>query len=296
MPGDSWGDTHFIESFAQSLRSEGQEVVTFRRGAHSSPSTKLDDVNLVIRGLFPSSPNPGKVNILWIISHPDKITAGELAAFDIVYAASNSWARWATEQYGVNVRPLLQATDSTRFNCVRGPQPPAADVVFVGGHYKKRDRKVVIDALEADVDLRVYGPNWNGIVPEQKIGGLYVPNDQLADVYRDARFVLADHWELMASEGFIQNRIFDAVASGCRVITDPVKDLREVFGDEVLISSNAADIESHVYQALNEDVETTERLRREAAENVLANHTFDARARQVIEDVEALEARREPVP
>lgn len=292
LRGDAWGDTHFIDSFAQSLRQEGQEVVTFRWGAHLAPSTKFDDVNLVIRGLHRSSPNPGKVNILWIISHPEKVTAGELAAFDIVYAASNSWARWAKEEFGIEVRPLLQATDPTRFNYLTRTEPPASDVVFVGGHYESRERKVVLDALESGVDLKVYGPGWQGVVPESKMGGLYVANDQLADVYRDAQFVLADHWDHMASEGFIQNRIFDAVASGCRVITDPVKDLREVFGEEVLEANNADDIRRHVEQVLNEDIDTAEALRRKAAESVLANHTFNARARQVIADVESLEAVR----
>ena len=32
--------------------------------------------------------------------------------------------------------------------------------------------------------------------------------------------VLNDHWEDMRAEGFLSNRLFDAVASGARVVTD----------------------------------------------------------------------------
>lgn len=291
MRGDEWGDTHFINSFAASLRQLDQEVVTLRHGAHASASGVLDDVSLVVRGLHRTVPIPGATNILWIISHPDKVSADELAGFDLVYAASHAWAEWATKEYGIDVRPLLQATDATRFFYADSPASHTNDLVFVGGNFAKRNRKSVVDAVESGVRLKVYGPGWEGVVPSEMIGGPYIENDRLADVYRDARFVLADHWDLMAREGFVQNRIFDAVASGCRVISDDVKDLDKVFGEEVLVYRTPDDIRRFVEESIAQSHGQAEARRREASQKVIDNHTFDARARQLVSDVEDWERR-----
>lgn len=286
VPGDRWGDTHFINSIAVSLRGLKQDVVTYRNPAHGSVATALDDVSLVLRGRNPSRPIPGKINIIWIISHPNLVTREELSGFDIVYAASTSWARWATEEFGIDVRPLLQATDSTLFHYRKLDRKPSAEVVFVGGNFRNRKRVAVHNAVAAGVNLRVYGPDWDGEIPNESIAGDYVSNGGLVEVYRDAYFVLADHWKSMADEGFIQNRIFDAVAAGCRVITDEVKDLREIFGEEVVVAKDAKDIRRYVDEATSAEADQNEELRRGAAANVMANHSFDARARQLLDDVE----------
>lgn len=283
--GDLWGDTHFIESLAAGLSRLDQEVVTYRLTAHTASTTRFDDVSVIIRGNKRCQPIPGQINVLWIISHPDRITREEICSFDLVYAASVSWAQWATEEFGIEVRLLLQATDSTRFFYDTIADTPSTDIVFVGGNFRSRERRSVTHAVKAGVDLTVYGPDWRGVIPDAMIGGRYVSNDALADVYRDARFVLADHWDVMAQEGFIQNRIFDAVASGSRVISDRVKGLDDVFGDEVMIAEGPDDIRHIVQQERETHADDAEERRRAAAENVLAHHTFDARARTLVEDV-----------
>ena len=113
--GDRWGDTHFANDLAESLRRQGQEVVTFRRPAYGAPVAALDDVVLGLRGMVPVHPYPGKINVLWVISHPDEVKPEELARFDLVYAASETWADEMTSCCGVRVRTLLQATDPAEF-------------------------------------------------------------------------------------------------------------------------------------------------------------------------------------
>lgn len=283
--GDGWGDTHFAASLATSLRNRGQQVVTFRHEGHGSETTSFDDVSLVLRGLDRVRPMPGQVNVLWIISHPDSVTAEELRSFDLVYAASEKWARWASKEYGVQVRPLLQATDAARFSFSATSENPSTDLVFVGGNHRGRERRVVAEALRSGVRFKVYGPGWNQL-PDGYLAGSYVPNTELATVYRDAHFVLADHWDDMAQQGFIQNRLFDAVASGCRVITDDVDGLSEVFGQEVLVYRDADDLREALSPASLSDWGLEDRRR--ASDRVVRNHSFDARAQTLITDVEAL--------
>ena len=111
--GDDWGDTHFAEALARGLRHLGQDVVTRRRGAHDTGPTHLDDVTLVIRGPYPAAPAPGKVNVLWVISHPDSVEPAELDGYDLVFAASHPWSAEMSERSGREVLPLLQATEAT---------------------------------------------------------------------------------------------------------------------------------------------------------------------------------------
>src|SRR4029450_6877770 len=96
------------------------------------------------------------------------------------------------------------------------------DPVLFVGNSRRVLRPVVRDALAAGLPLAVYGDLWSGLGPEGVVRGRWGPNDQLAAAYRSAGVVLNDHHNDMRAEGFVSNRLFDAGASGARVITDPV--------------------------------------------------------------------------
>ncbi len=233
--GDNWGDTHLARSLASALRELDQDVVTYRRGTHQSHASYLDDVVLGIRGLERIHPQAGKINVLWVISHPDDVSVEELQSFDLVFAASESWSRQMTARSGRPVRVLRQAVDARQ---LPSPDVPAGDgsrPVFVGGKYGDRRRQVVFDAMQAGIDFEVHGPGWEGLVPAPVLRSSYVPNHEVTAVYRTRGLVLADHWDDMAREGFIANRIFDAVGAGARVISDAVPGIEEAFEGAVQV-------------------------------------------------------------
>ena len=231
--GDDWGDTHFADALARALRELGQDVVTCRRGAHDAGPTDLDDVNLVIRGRYPVAPAPGKVNVLWVISHPDSVEPAELDGYDLVFAASHPWSAEMSERSGREVVPLLQATEVTPAPRPHTQRRPGA--VFVGNRYDGRERPIVGWALEAGIPLAVYGRGWEGVLPEGVWRWEYLDPRRLPDVYASHEVVLADHWPDMARHGFVANRVFDAVAAGAPVACDAVSGVREVFGREVRV-------------------------------------------------------------
>lgn len=285
--GDVWGDTHFIEALASALRREGQDVVTFRHGTHRAPSTAFDDVNLVIRGLDRVHAQPGKVNVLWVISHPELVTVDEIQEYDLVYAASFGWAARMSKLAGVSVRPLLQATDPGRF---RAPASPEVDrtIAFVGQARHSEPRAVVMDALALGAEVKVWGPRWEQHVSDSMVMGDYFPNEELSAFYSGTALMLNDHWSDMAEQGFISNRLFDIVAAGGRVVSDWVEGIDELFGGLVRTYRSSSELKELLDLERIESNFPTGDEALEVSSRVRIDHSFDKRARTLIEDVEKL--------
>ncbi len=277
--GARWGDTHFAESLATALRGIGQEVVTHRRGAHTSRASGFDDVALGIRGLEVIHPVPGKVNVLWVISHPDDVTVAEVQGFDLVFAASASWATEMTARSGREVGVLLQATDLSRRADMTLPVGSGAVPVFVGATFAHRPRPIVADAVTAGVPFLAFGP-WQGKVPDTCFGGAYIPNDQLMALYRAHGLVLADHHEDMAAHGFAANRLYDAVASGARVVSDWLPGL-EAFEGAVQSYRSPEEL-ALLCSAEGRSRFPDDEQMAEIADRVAREHSFDRRAEQLL--------------
>lgn len=279
--GDTWGDTHFADALARALRELGQEVVIDRRQEFERATGRHDDVVLVLRGLFPYRPAPGQVTLAWVISHPELLTRAEAESYTKVFAAGAQWARRRSKDWGIGIEPLLQATDPARFR--PGVDGPPSDYLFVGGAGLNgaRTRPVVEDALAGGLPLTVYGEGWSGLAAW---AGESLPNDQVPGAYGNARFVLNDHWADMRAEGFLSNRLFDAVAAGARVITDEIEGL-EIFGDSVRTYRTGADL-----AALTERDFGDAEARRRNAERIREQHSFAARAAALVRAAEELGA------
>lgn len=287
--GDDWGDTFFARDLATALRSLGQQVVIDHRESHVRPfSEHLDDVALTLRGLDDTPVHPSAVNVLWVISHPDLVSPAELARYDLRFAAGPVWASRVSEQTGLPVVPLLQATDPARFHPGAGdPAYPDLDTAFVG---KTRAvfRPVVRDAVEAGVDLAVWGEGWEGLLPDGVHRGVFVPNDALPALYRSARVVLNDHWDDMARDGFLSNRLFDAAASGALVVTDPVPGVDALFHGAVRTYDSVDELGALV--RAGESASPDERAARGA--RIGAEHAFVRRAETLLDAVRVERAAR----
>ncbi|MFM6980583.1 MAG: hypothetical protein ACKOWE_04180, partial [Micrococcales bacterium] len=90
--GDNWGDTFFVNDLVFALRGLGHHVIEDRLQNWNRPSRKFDDVELVVRGKSAYQPSGKAKSILWVISHPELVTVEEVKAYDLVFAASASWA------------------------------------------------------------------------------------------------------------------------------------------------------------------------------------------------------------
>ncbi len=287
---ERWGDTHFARAMASALRGAGQEVVIDHRPEHERYTGRFDDVSLVLRGLAPYRPSYEHVTIGWVISHPEMLSTAEASTYDRLLAASEAWATRRSRDWGIRVEPMLQATDHTLFHPDLAVPDTGHPVLFVGGS-RKEFRPIVKAAVEVGLPISIYGSQWRQFVTGRVVKDAYLPNARLGAAYRSAGVVLNDHWEDMRLEGFLSNRLFDAAASGARVITDDVVGLGSRFGRSVQVMHSSADLVTMSSTPDLDEIFGSDTERREVAALIHREHSFRARAQRLIEI--ALEARRE---
>jgi hypothetical protein len=276
-----WGDWYLAEGLAAALRRLGEDVIVETHDHADALEVRSRDVHLVLRGLEPVRRTPGQRHILWIISHPEGIAIEDCDAADLVLAASTRFAAHLRSQTATPVEELLQATDPNRFG--PGPIDPAFQhpVVMVG---KTRDvlRPIVADALAAGIRPAIYGSGWRNLVDPSLVVADHIPNSQVPVVYRSAGVVLNDHWHTMRAWGFVSNRIFDVLACGAPIISDHLPEIEDLLGDSAATYTTPAELAACVDAALGAPEAARERAGR-GREEVLARHTFDHRARRLVE-------------
>jgi hypothetical protein len=284
--GQGWGDLYFAQEIAASLKKLGHEArVDLRTDVINSQSAD-DDVILVLRGVERIRPQAGAINLLWVISHPSRISKHELKAFDATFAASYSWAKKMSLKTGVQVTPLLQATNPEKFCPSLGLPDSGHEVLFIG-NTRNEFRQVIKDCIWSGVSPTIYGKDWDRFVSQELIAGEFVSNDEVASKYRSAGIVLNDHWPDMAREGFYSNRLFDAVASGGRVVGDHVEGAEELFDGAVQTYGSPSELailcapENRGQWGTNEEIVAR-------ANRIGQIHSFDQRAKELVQAVQSL--------
>jgi glycosyltransferase involved in cell wall biosynthesis len=229
------------------------------------------------------------VTVLWILYHPELVTGELLADYDLVLAASDRFAAELARRTGRPVHSLHQATDPERF---RPDVPgPAHELLFVGN--SRGTRRTILDDLAGTRhDLAVYGRGWDPeLLDPVYLRGDGVPNEELAGYYRAATIVLNDHWPEAAAAGFINNRLYDALAAGAFVISDRVDGIESEFDNGVVTYRDAPELLRLVDRYLADPDARAEHVERGRAA-VLARHRFADRVDELLRLVDAAEAPR----
>jgi GT2 family glycosyltransferase/spore maturation protein CgeB len=286
-----WGDWHFACGLQKALKRLGHSVRIDLLGDWVLPRP-TDDAVIVLRGLSAYKPEPNHLNILWLLSHPDVVSVGELARYDHVYVASAKYTEYLQRQ-GVDAEVLLQCADPDQMRPVEVDPEKQHSHLFVANSRGVR-RKIVTDLLELGVDMSIFGRGWHGLVPDPMIKGEVISNGDLAAYYSSAGVVLNDHWPDMARWGFISNRIFDAAACGAYVVSDAVEDLDKVFGGLVSVYRSRDEL------AALTSAPGVERWSRDSAERLrsiaVSEHTFMHRARVIVNRLLQMSAARRAGP
>ena len=104
------------------------------------------------------------------------------------------------------------------------------------------------------------------------------PTRSCPSVYSSAGVVLNDHWGTMRPWGFVSNRLFDVLACGTPVISDPMPGIEELFAAPCASTAPRASCGTLVDEVLARPSRGPEARRAGSARAVLAAHTFDHRA------------------
>jgi len=283
----NWGDYHMAVLLKRQLVKLHYEVKLQVLSEWNTEQGLNYDVVLVFRGLSQYAVNPHQLNLMWNISHPDKVSLAEYQHYDKVFIASQYWTKVLTKQLSTPVECLLQCTDIQRFHLPSKNEIKQykCQLLFVGNS-RKVYRKIIKDLLPTDFDLNVYGNDWRKLIPAKYIKGEHIENQHLYRYYGSADILLNDHWQDMREKGFISNRIFDALASGATIMTDKVRGLGEI-EQYLLVYSSSTElktlIESHLREP-NKKQETS----KQGVEFIKNKHTFAHRAECLSKNIKAL--------
>lgn len=283
-----WGDFHFANSLAASFERLGHQAGVDCADAWYA-QTAHEDVVLTIRGRHRVKIDPGKVNIMWIISHPDRIPDEEYADYDHIAVASDIYAEELRARGLPSVSVLHQATDATLF--YEDPSRKRKPAALFVGNSRREYRTMVRWCVQKQVPLELYGGGWEGVLPAEMLRGASIANADLPNVYGRHLLLLNDHWDSMRMNGFLSNRLFDGSGVATPILTDPVAGLADVFGDTISEAGNEEAFAAIVEDCINQPAVYLDKAR-SAYGIVMAAHTFDHRAQQLEEIAGRMSARK----
>ncbi|MGK6317780.1 glycosyltransferase [Neorhizobium sp. DT-125] len=220
----NWGDYYYARSLQKYLIKLGYAADLVYSDT-PDPVRQKFDVNIVIRGRRREKHKNHQLNILWIISHPETVSAEECLEYDYVFAAS-AYLEGLLRLEGVRkISTLLQGSDPELF---RGLLKEERSGVLFVGRTKNVDRRFVVDLVQGVEEARVIGDGWEKYIDHSKIQAPWVQYPELPTVYGATDIVLSEHWRSMRLFGIVANRVSDAIGCGARVLSDKVR------GDEYL--------------------------------------------------------------
>lgn len=194
----TWGDYSYVLCIKSYFIKKGFNCnIIFRPDWYK---VKEADINICISGWDIFKPSNSKcLNILWIISHPS--FNKELQLYDHVFVASNTY-----KIPHKSTSPLLQGCNNLYISNYKMPIKRHSKMLFLGT-INNRHRT----SLE-------YAKNSN--VPLIVLNNIDYP--LIGKVYNQFNLVLNDHHFSMKTNGFINNRVYDVIASNTKVLSDYV--------------------------------------------------------------------------
>jgi hypothetical protein len=218
--------------------------------------------------------------ILW---HLSKMFYGadELLSAPFHAVATNSHAVWTRLSNSGRVCAYIELAAPTSFTSAIPQDRYQALAVYLGCYPHKSERQLsLLLRPTSSLDLSIWGYGWQesqykkchrGVLPFHDIGALYKSADAVLALTEERQKVL----------GMINNRIYEALAAGAVVISEPYPALANHELGEFITFASA---EKDVMDALLEVRDMREsRLRNSQAQKViLERHTYDDRARKFL--------------
>ena len=303
----SSGDYFIAEDLKNAFIELNYQTDVDYRGEYHRPHPTQPDINIYMRGYTKFyAPFGEKTNILYVYypmayntsSNKKQLKSklnkrspmpqnssldDDFQNYDIIAVASKTYAKELNDN-NINAIYIPQFTNPQKFY----PDPQEelkTDILFVGSNW--HDRTSLRYAIEEGFNVSVYGFNWEGIIPHHMYKAPYISNDVLNKYYSSAKIVLNDHRPDMKKYGFVNNRIYDATASGALVISDYIEEIENVYGNSVPMYKNKEELKNLLTYYLSHE-EERKALAQKAREITLREYTNTNIAKKILSHVSQL--------
>lgn len=280
----NWGDYHFANSLAAAFERAGRKArVDIMPDWYSGGGR--DALDIVLQGHDQYHRRDDVPSLLWLIYPGKRFDMTSLHTHDHVCVASETFARKLARRLpGLAPTVLHQCFDPQTRKAVL--QPVREDLIFVANNHFGQDRPLASLARGGQHPLKLWGQGWHPAEWHPWLQGDHVENDRLGPLYANALAVLCDHTNIMARNGFLSNRIFDALACAAPVIMDKVAGLPSGFAPLVYQVDGQEAFDAAV-AAVRDESSARHEARRDFAHEMVQAHSFDARVSAIIAMAEA---------
>ena len=253
-----WGDYWVKKNLEEAFINIGYDVID---DVHQA------DVNIYLfgspftnnRNLF----NPNSYNIVWLYSHPDKVTASEFSKYNEVFVLSEYFIKEMAKIYlgKLNVKPLYSCSNfMIPDNIEYGESDDLVIVANARGAGAPYGREVVkyltIIKPYLPFKVKIWGHKWDldkyDAYPREWFVEKYYDYYSLPRLYRSAKAVLIDGHDDMQRLGFVPMKLFDVYASGGLPIIESNSGISEIFDDFTLQYSNEKQLKDIIDFVKNE--------------------------------------------
>jgi hypothetical protein len=285
VPDAPAGPVDFAESLAAALRRAGQVAAV--QDGRSTGFTIDADVAVDLDGVTEPPLPATATTVLWATDDVDRISPGRVRGYDHVFSAAPLWCEQLWNRERIAVRPLLNCTDPERFFVTSASPVPDIMSVHVGDPQPWRQVSVygsIHQSFRVGGHFRVHGRGWAEKIPPRHIGHPIRSLDALREIYQTAHYVTVDHRPELRDLGLISSQVFDVLAAGGNLLSDEVAGLDELFGGRVAIYRNWLEL-AWSYSLDSLCYYPTDSGKAKVAAEIAEHHSFDARARTLIEAV-----------
>ena len=264
-----WGDYWVKKELEKELSRLGFDL-----------SQRHPDIHIHFFGSPSGIYDEGSLKLVWLYSHPDKVTIDNLRQFDGLFCASSHFLPTLQAMGYLHIELMPACTAKTPVLV-----PIEHDVIFLGNARENRPdgRAIVGDLIQTGLDFKVWGNLWDSLLPKEHYGGRYWEYGRLEELYAGARITLNDHSPDMEREGFVSNKVFDILAGGGFVVSAKNKGLSPLFQDAVPEYESAPQLKERLTYYLAHPEERQRLMAK--GQKIAGTHTYGKRAMQFMKDL-----------
>lgn len=287
------GDYYTAKELACALEDKGYKVSFISENNSPEPYILDSDIDILISMIDGYDMGRIKDNrvikIAWCRNWFERwISHDYFRDFDIVLANSAKARAYFKKELLVDSHFFEIATNRSRFTSQYTNEELAgyeSDICFTGNYWHvPRDvaELLDVDKLKDRYQIKIFGKDWDEVKKLKPFWQGFLAYKNLPKAYAAGKILIDDATNIVNEWGSVNSRVFDGAASGILVLTNGAEGSLGTFKGLVPTFSSKEELTELLEKYLGD-----EPLRRKKAneikEYVLANHTYEHRADELLD-------------